>query len=131
MKKLTVLLLSLAMVAVACGDDDASDPASIGTCEGLADATIDLTQDVIDSLGALTPAELGAVSQGELTPEFEEIATRGEVIGTRAQELECTTINDLVTERADQLTAEPTNVIGLLVIEGVEAGEDALGRLFR
>jgi len=131
MKKLTVLLLSLAMVAAACGDDDVSDPASIGTCEGLADATINLTQDVIDTLGALTPAEFGAVSQGELTPEFEEIATRGEVIGTRAQELECTTLNDLVTARADQLTAEPTNVIGLLVIEGVEAGEDALARLFR
>lgn len=131
MKKLTTLLLGLALVAAACGDDAAADPATIGTCEGLADATITLTQDVIDALGALTPSEFGAISQGELTPEFVEIQDRGAALGTRGQELDCTNIDELVTARADQLSADPTNAIGLLVIEGVQQGEDVMARLFR
>lgn len=129
MKKFAVLVLTLAIVAAACGDDDTADPATIGTCEGLADATIDLTQDVIDTLGDLTPEEFGALTQGEVSPEFEVIADRGEVIGVRAQELECTTLDALVTARADQLTADPTNVMGLLVVEGVQAGDDVMARL--
>lgn len=137
MKKFTALVLGLTILVAACGDDDtddtqaAPDPATVSTCEGLADATIDLTQDVIDALGALTPEEFAAISEGAVTPEFAAIADRGLVIGTRAQELECTTIDDLVAERADQLTAADDNAIGLLVIEGVKTGEDVLARLFR
>jgi hypothetical protein len=36
-----------------------------------------------------------------------------------------------VTERADQLEAEPTNSMGLLIIEGVKTGEDIMARLLR
>jgi len=132
MKKFTILALLLAIVAAACGDDDASgDPASIGTCDAAADATIDLVQDVIDELESMSPAEVGALTQGEEFPGFVELAARGEVLGLKVEELACSDINDLVTARADQLTADPANGFTQLIVEGTKSGEDVMSRLFR
>lgn len=130
MKKLIGLLLALGLVVAACGDD-ASDPASMDSCEGLADATIALVQDVIDELGGMSPSEFGEMTQGETPAAFVDIEERGTAIGERAAELECTDIDALVQERADQLTADPSNVMGQLIIEGTLEGEDVMSRLFR
>ena len=131
MKKTFGLLLVLALVATACGDNDASDPAALDTCESVADATIDLVQDVIDELESMSPSDVGALTQGEEFPAFVEIETRGETLGLRGQELECTDIDALVQARADRLTADPTNGFTQLIVDGTKNGEDVMARLFR
>jgi hypothetical protein len=125
-KRPVVLLLALALTAAACGDD-----AGLTTCEGVADATIDLVQDVIDELESMSPADVGALTQGQEFPAFTEIGTRGAELGQTARELSCTNIDALVTERADQLEADPANGFTQLIVEGTRNGEDVLGRLFR
>ncbi len=131
MKKALGLLLVLALVVAACGDDDASDPAALDTCESVADATIDLVQDVIDELESMSPSDVGALTQGEEFPAFVEIEARGATLGLRGQELNCTDIDALVQARADRLTADPANGFTQLIVDGTRNGEDVMARLFR
>jgi hypothetical protein len=131
MKKPVVFLLGLILVAAACGDDDASDPAGLDSCEAVADSTVDLVQDVIDELEAMSPSDVGALTQGQEFPAFVEIEARGEALGLRGQELECTDIDALFLERADRLTADPENGFTQLILEGAQSGEDVMARLFR
>src|SRR3990170_4203268 len=67
MKKTTALLMTGMLLLTACGDDDAG---ALDTCEGVADATIALVQDVIDEFEALTPSEASDVMSGQMTPAF-------------------------------------------------------------
>ena len=129
MKKALGLLLVLAIVATACGDDDASG--ALDSCESVADDTIDLVQDVIDELESMSPSDVGALTQGQEFPAFVEIEVRGVTLGERGQELECTDIDALVQERADQLTNDPTNGFTQLIVDGTKNGEDVMARLFR
>ena len=127
MKKAAAALLAATLIVTACGDDEAA----LNDCEAVADATIALVQDVIDELEAMTPSEQGALIQGQEFPAFVEIEERGETIGLRAQELECTDLDAMVAERADQLVADPANGFTQLIVEGTRDGEDVLARLFR
>ncbi len=133
MRKFIVVLLAFSLFATACGGDDAAkDPAEIDTCEGLADTTIVMLQDVIDVLGDLDAAETGALMAGEMPEEFTPLEATAAAIGTRAGELQCASLNDLLIQRAGDLSAADDNLFGLLIIEGVESGEeDVLSRLFR
>lgn len=133
MKKFTAAILVFGMLAAACGDDDgAVDPASIDSCEGVADATIVMLQDVIDIIGGLEPAELGALMAGTEPEAFAPLEETAAALGQKGGELGCTNLNDLLAERADQLSAADDNAIGQLIIQGVIDGdEDVLGRLFR
>ncbi|HAX82519.1 MAG TPA: hypothetical protein DCY40_08140 [Actinobacteria bacterium] len=128
MKKLIGLLVAMVMIAAACGDGDA---AALDDCDAVADATIALVQDVIDEFEAMSPTEASDVMSGVMTPEFEAIAARGDEIGTAAQTLECTDLDAMVAERADQLVADPANGFTSLIKEGTADGEDVLARLFR
>lgn len=126
MKKTAAALLTTTLLVMACGDDGA-----LNDCEAVADATIALVQDVIDEIEGMTPAEQGALLQGQEFPAFVVIEERGETIGLRAQELDCADIDAMVAERADQLVADPTNGFTQLIVEGTRDGEDVLARLFR
>jgi hypothetical protein len=131
-KKLTGLLLVLALAATACGDDAGGEP-DLSTCEGVADATIDLVQDVITELEALTPSDFGRLTQEGTDdfPVFAEIAERGDTLGTAAVDLGCDDIDQLVADRADQLVADPENGFSQLIIDSTRQGEDVLARLLR
>ena len=132
MKKFTTVVLAFALLAAACGDDDATDPAEVTTCEGIADATIVMLQDVVDIIGDLEPAELGALMGGEEPEAFAPLEATAAVLGQKTEELGCTNINELLVERVDQLEAADDNAIGQLIIQGVVDGdEDVLSRLFR
>jgi hypothetical protein len=125
MRKLLTLVVALALVAAACGDDDASDaipadPADISSCEQLADATIAVTQQVIDALGDLDPA---ALMSGEMPESITELETTGNALSTRGQELECTDLGNLLAERVDQLEADSDNTFGQLIIASIESGD--------
>jgi len=136
MKKLTTVVLALTLLAAACGDDDTADtpmdPAEIGTCEELADATIDVTQQVIDVIGDLDAEAMAGMMSGEMPEAIASLEETGTALSTRAQELECTDFGSLLAERADQLEAGDDNGIGKLIISSVESGEeDVFGRLSR
>ena len=75
MRRSAALLITITLVVAACGDDGGE--ASLDTCEGVADATIVLVQDVIDELESMSPSDVGALTQGEEFPAFVEIEQRG------------------------------------------------------
>ena len=129
MRRSAALLITVALVAAACGDDDGA--AGLDSCEGVADATIALVQDVIDELESMSPSDVGALTQGEEFPAFVEIEQRGIELGTKAEELACTNIDALVQERADRLEADPANGFTQLIVQGTRNGEDVMARLFR
>lgn len=131
MKKTIGLLLVFALALAACGDDD--EAGALDSCEGIADATIVLVQDVIDELEAMSPSEVGQLTQqgAESFPAFAEIAERGTELGTAAQDLECADIDAMVAERAGALEADPANGFTQLIVEGTRNGEDVMARLFR
>ncbi|MBI5157258.1 MAG: hypothetical protein HZA58_04505 [Acidimicrobiia bacterium] len=129
MKKTTALVMVGMLLLGACGDDDAAG--ALDTCEGIADATIALVQDVIDEFEALSPSEASDVMSGQMTPAFEAIAARGTEIGTAAETLACADLDAMVAERADQLVADPANGFTQLIKQGTMDGEDVLSRLFR
>lgn len=130
MKKTVGLVLVGMLLLAACGDDDEAAGA-LDTCEGIADATVALVQDVIDEFEALTPSEATDVMTGELTPAFDAIATRGAEIGSAAETLGCTDLDAMVAERAEGLVADPANGFTQLIKQGTMDGEDVLARLFR
>ena len=127
-KKIFGLLIVLALIAAACGDDDAI---ALDTCDNVADATIALVQDVIDEFEAMTPSQAADVMDGQTTPAFDAIAERGTEIGTAAQNLQCADLNAMVAERADQLVVDPANGFTGLIKQGTMDGEDVLARLFQ
>jgi hypothetical protein len=130
MNKTIGLVLVLALMAGACGDDDAG---AIDNCDDAADATIALVQDVITELEAMSPSDFGRMTQEGTAdfPAFVAIEARGVEIGAKVEALACTDIDAMVAERADQLQGDPTNGFTQLIIDGTRNGEDVLGRLFR
>ena len=113
--------LVLALVVAACGDDDsATDPESLWTCEGVADAVLELIQDkfdLIDNIDNASPEEMGAI--------WETGQEAGEALEVLATELGCDMqeMNDLITEGADRLSAD--SELGRLIVEGIRAGEES------
>jgi len=123
----TLLLAALLAVAVAaCGDDSggSADPASLNSCETLADASIDLLQDTLDIIDSMSAEELAAMGASEETPsELVAIETRGTALEDRADELGCTEeqMSALMTARVDDLSSD--SVFGQFLIESIRAGE--------
>jgi len=122
----TILLATLMVVAVAaCGDDSGgSDPASLTSCESIADAGIDLLQDTIDIIDAMSAEELAAMGNSEETPpELVSIETRGTALEARAADLGCTDeqLSSLMTARVDDLSSD--TVFGQFLIESIRSGE--------
>jgi hypothetical protein len=123
----TILLATLVVVAVAaCGDDSggSADPASLNSCESLADASIDLLQDTLDVVDSMSAEELAAMGSSEETPpELATIETRGTALEARAEDLGCTEeqMSSLMTARVDELSSD--TVFGQFLIESIRAGE--------
>lgn len=130
MKKLLGLLLVLAMVAAACGDDD--DAAAADSCEGIADAAIDLLQEVIDELGDMSAEELAALDSEETPDAFADLESQGQALEGRATELGCTDeeLGQLVASRIDDLDVAGDNIIGQFIVEGLRSGDGDFGSLF-
>ena len=128
MKKLMGLLLALALVMAACGDDDAADPASLDSCDAIATAGIDLLQSTRDEIDALNTEEQSALLTSDEEPAFvTELEARGTALEARAAEINCTDeqIGELMFGKFDRLSAEST--VGQLFLgffqEAVTSGE--------
>ena len=65
MRRVAVVVMALGLIAAACGDDD--EAADLSTCEGIADATIVLIQDVIDEITSGMP-------RGDEIPADDDVA---------------------------------------------------------
>jgi hypothetical protein len=130
MKKMLGLLLVLAMVAAACGDDD--DAGSADNCEGVADAAIDLLQETIDALGDLSAEELASLDSEEPPEAFADLEAEGEALEARATELGCSDeeMGRFVADRIDDLDVAADNIIGQFILEGLRSGEGDFGDLF-
>ena len=63
MKRFATAVLCLSLMAAACGDDDAADPASLDSCQGLAGAGVSLLQDTIDLIDGLDAAALASFAK--------------------------------------------------------------------
>jgi hypothetical protein len=130
MKRLLGLLVVLALVVAACGDDDAADAGSLDSCESIADAGIAMIQDVIDEIDDMTLEEQIALGSSEEEPQmFQDMEARGEELETRAEEVGCSDeqMAELVVDRLSDLSSDSD--FGQLVLETVKAqAED--GELF-
>lgn len=124
MKRFATAVLCLSLMAAACGDDDAADPASLDSCQGLAGAGVSLLQDTIDLIDGLDAAALASFGEGtDVPPEFRAIQTRGDELTARATEIGCSDeeMASLMSARAGDLSAD--SVFGQFILEGVRAGE--------
>lgn len=122
MKRLLGLLVVLALVLAACGDDDAAEPASLDSCESIADAGIAMVQEVIDEIDDLTLEEQIALGASEEEPEmFQNMEARGQELETRAEEVGCSDdeMAQLVMDRLGNLSSDSD--FGQLVLEAVKA----------
>jgi len=119
-----IAVVTIALAVAACGDDDATDPAAVDSCEGLAGAGVDLLQDTIDIIDGLDNDALAAFGEGtDVPPEFEEIEARGEELNARADELGCSDeeMQALLADRIGDLSSD--SVFGQFILEGIRSGE--------
>jgi hypothetical protein len=94
-------LLVIVLIAVAgCG------PTEQAACATIADDGIDLLQDLIDQVDAMTPEQMAAAAAGdELSSELED---RAAMLDSRADSSGCSPdeMTELLRDRGQQLTAE-------------------------
>jgi hypothetical protein len=124
MKRIAIALFGLALIAAACGDDGAADPASVDSCEGLADAGVALLQDTIDIIDSMDVEALAALGEeGATPPELVSIEERGEELTDRADALGCSDeeMAALMAERAEDLSSD--SIFGQFILEGIRSGE--------
>jgi hypothetical protein len=125
MRKFLGLVLVLALVAAACGDDDdaSSDPASIDSCEGLVAVGLDLLQGAIDEIDEMSLEDLAASEETGGPAAFEELEQKAEELENRAAELGCTEeeLTALLTEGVGQLSSD--SLFGQALIESIRSGE--------
>ena len=127
MRKALGLLLVLGMVAAACGDDDGGaggsiDPANANSCEELADVTVNLVSEAIDSVDDMDMAAFLAIAEGaEAPPEWARMESVSEDLEARSEQLGCSEADSqrLVCERLSRL--EPSSEVAELVLGGVMA----------
>lgn len=114
MRKLLILLAALGLIAAACGGDSA------GSCESVADDAIEVIQEVIDELDALTLEEIAAMEE---EPEvIQNMEARADDLQAQANELGCSDaeMEQLLNARVGNLRAE--GMFGELLIGELEGG---------
>jgi hypothetical protein len=103
MRKLFVVVATVALVAGACGGGD--DAAASNSCEGLADQAIALVQTVVDEIDGMSAQELADsggnfASLDTLSEGMVDLEAKASEIGCSDAEME-----QLVLDRVDNLKA--------------------------
>jgi len=119
-RKMTMLVVALAVVAAAC-----SSGSSAGSCDKVADDAVAAIQNMIDQFDAMSPQELADL--GDNAPQFQEIDQKMSELEQQAKDLGCSDseMNDLVAARLDRLTAKGD--FGKLILEQVKSSDAPLG----
>jgi hypothetical protein len=115
MRKFLVLLAVLGLLAASCGGDDAGGD----SCEGVADELIEIMQEVIDELDAMSIEDLGSA---ETPPALDDLDAKGEALQAKADNLNCSDaeMEQLVTARVGNLTSD--GLFGQLLIDEAQNG---------
>lgn len=114
MRKYFILVAALGLVAAACGGD------SGGSCESVADDAIDVIQEVIDEMDALSLEEIASME--EEPQVLQDMEQRAEELQDQANDLGCSDaeMEQLLNARADQLTAN--GMFGELLVDELQSG---------
>ena len=126
MRRTSLLLAAIALVTASCARDDAG----LQDCGDVAEATVVLLRDVITELEGLPPEQQeDLVTEGEF-PDDNDFTERRRQLSDRADELDCTDLEVLVSERIPGLVADSSEAVTRLVTGWVQDGEDFFTRLF-
>jgi hypothetical protein len=119
-KRLTMLILALALVAAGCGGGEAS-------CTAIMDDGLELFQDALDELAGMTLTDLSNPSADPFTGgDFE---SRTDDLDRRTREAGCTDeeMSELFAERVDELEVGSNNPAGQFLVsilkQTAESGE--------
>lgn len=114
MRKYFILVAALGLVAAACGGD------SGGSCESVADDAIDVIQEVIDEMDALSLEEIAAME--EEPQALQDMERRAEELQDQANDLGCSDaeMEQLLNARAGNLTAN--GMFGELLVDELQSG---------
>ena len=114
MRKISVLLAALGLVAAACGGD------SGGSCESVADDAIQVIQEVINEMDSLSLEELASLEE---EPEvLTNMQVRADELQDEANELGCSdaTMEELLNARVGDLEAD--GMFGELLVDEMQSG---------
>ena len=105
MKKALGLLLTLAIATAACGGGSGTDPASAKTCDDLAEISVNLIQELLDSTAGMSMDELNSLE--EPPAAFAALEEKGVELEERAAEIGCSEedAQQLTCDRASDLSA--------------------------
>ena len=93
MKKVLGLLLVLALMTSACGDDGGNtDPAAAKSCDELTDVLFNLMQEAIDSVADMSLADFMDTAQSDMPAAISRLETMGDELQARAEVLECSDV---------------------------------------
>ena len=115
MRKYFILMAALGLVAAACGGDSGG-----GSCESVADDAIDVIQEVIDEMDALSLEEIASME--EEPQALQDMERRAEELQDQANDLGCTDaeMETLLNARAGDLTAN--GMFGELLVDELQSG---------
>jgi hypothetical protein len=115
----TIIVLLVTLVTAACGGAEGRpDPASLETCDEVAEAVIGVIQESIDAVD--TAADNLTEPDPAAAADLEDAGT---ALQERAAALSCSEerMSQAIISLADRLEAR--SVYGQLIIEGIKAGE--------
>jgi len=100
-----VVVVCLAALLAGCGDSDASppDPVHAESCVDLADKYVEIAQELLDSIGELTPADMSPPPPEVETAGEEWFAEYSELVPRIGQLCEEAEFDALLCERESQL----------------------------
>ena len=115
MRKYFILMAALGLVAAACGGDSGG-----GSCESVADDAIDVIQEVIDEMDALSLEEIASME--EEPQALQDMERRAEELQDQANDLGCNDaeMETLLNARAGDLTAN--GMFGELLVDELQSG---------
>lgn len=117
-----IIILVGTFIAAACGGGD--DAGSAETCDDLAQAGLDLIQDVLNELDDMSLEEL--IELGDEEPEaFQNLEAEGQALDTRATELSCDedALSAFVASNVSDL--EASGPVSELILEQIKADPGA------
>jgi hypothetical protein len=120
------LVVSLLVIAVACGGDGAVQPAdaeTLTTCREVGEQSVLVLEETVAIIDELTPTEASLLAGGgTYPPQFAEVEMRGRALTERALDLGCDrgVLDEVLAEAAADIRS--TTQLGQFVVTGIASG---------
>lgn len=122
MRRFAAFVAAMALISAACGDSGGGSSGGFADCDDLAQAGIDLLQDVLDEVSDMSLEEFAAAAETEGDPEFlAKFQGQADDLDTGQADLGCSDaeLESYIIDNLDQLTA--TGTVGELVLDAIKA----------